>query len=58
MDLANGLQLSKLGEDQRDRLLHASVGVFVDAVARTLYITDCYRKKELAASRLLLQGFE
>src|SRR5215470_13705 len=44
--------------DQCDRLLHAAVGVFLDAVARTLHIADRYSKEELAAGRLLLQGFE
>src|ERR1700730_8772520 len=51
MDLPDGLQLSKFGEDQCDRLLHAAVGIFLDAVTRTLHIADRYGEEELAATR-------
>src|SRR3954467_10113176 len=56
--LPNRLQLGKLGEDERDRLLHAAVRILLDAVVVHLEVAYGDGEKELAAAGLLLQGFE
>src|SRR3954466_15543827 len=58
VNLPNRLQLGKLGEDERDRLLHAAVRILLDAVVVHLEVAHGDGEKELAAAGLLLQGFE
>lgn len=58
MDLTHGLQLGEFVEGERDRLLDATVGVFLDAVVRRLQVADRHGKEELAAPGLLFQCFE
>ena len=58
MDLPDGLQLGELGEDERDRLLDATIGILLDAIVRSLEVADRHGEEQLAAPRLLLQGFE
>ena len=58
VNLPNRLQLGELGEDERDRLLHAPVRILLDAVVVHLEVADRDGEEELAAARLLLQGFE
>jgi hypothetical protein len=38
VDLPYGLQLVELGKDERDRLLHPTVGVLRDAIVRRLEV--------------------
>ena len=58
MDLPNGLQFAELGEDERDRLLNATIGILLDPIVRALEIADRHGEEELTAAGLLLQGFE
>src|SRR4051812_21112162 len=58
VNLPNRLQLGKLGEDERDRLLHAAVRILLDAVVVRLEVAYGDGEEELAAAGLLLEGFE
>jgi hypothetical protein len=54
MDLPNRLQLSELVEGEHDRLLNATIGVFLNAIVRRLEVADRHGQEQFAAPRLLL----
>ena len=56
--MPDGLQLGELGEDERDRLLDATIGILLDAIVRRLEVADRHGEEEFAAAGLLLQGLE
>ena len=56
--LTHRLHLGELGEDERDRLRNAPIRILLDAVVADPHVADGDRHEQLAAARLLLQGFE
>ena len=52
----NALQLVELVENETDRVLHATIGIFLDPVIVGLQIANRHGPDELAAPGLLLNG--
>jgi hypothetical protein len=57
-DLADRLKFSKFAEDQRDPVLYASVGFFVNTVVISLHVADSNGQMKFAAPSLLAHGFD
>ena len=55
--LANGLQFSKLGKYEINRLSYPAIGSLLDPIVIGFHIAHRNRQKELAALRLLFHGF-
>ncbi len=58
MHLPDALELGKLPEHESDCFLHPQVGVLCDPVVPDLHVADRDAQEQLAATRLLSEGFE
>jgi hypothetical protein len=54
MHLACALELGELCEDEAQGILHAPIGIFLDAVAPGLHVARRNAEEQRTATRLLL----